>query len=97
MKVIKKGTGQKGWAKELECTAKDNGDTGCRAILLVEESDIKYTGEKGGNYLESGYSAFGFICPECNQITDIDDLPRIVTNKIDTNKVSKEIKERLGW
>lgn len=97
MKVIEKGNGQKGWAKELKCTAKDNGGAGCGAILLVEESDIKYTGEKGGSYCENGYPAYGFICPECDQITDIDNLPRIVTNKIDTNGVSKEIKQRLGW
>jgi len=26
MKVIKKGNGQKGWAKELECTGAGNGN-----------------------------------------------------------------------
>ena len=48
MEVIEKGSGQKGWAKELKCTASwsgdENGVSGCDAKLLVEQSDIKYVG-----------------------------------------------------
>jgi len=40
MKVIQKGRGQKGWAKEFTCTGKGNGDGGCEAVLLVEADDI---------------------------------------------------------
>jgi len=96
MKVIKKGSGQKGWAKELECTGAGNGNGGCGAVLLVEQSDIKYTGEINGSYCESGDPAYGFVCPECDHMTDVRDLPQIVTNNID-KKVTPEIKERLGW
>lgn len=30
MKVIQKGSGQKGWAKEFVCTGEGNGGGGCR-------------------------------------------------------------------
>lgn len=96
MKVLEKGNGQKGWAKELKCTAHRNGETGCGAKLLVEEGDIRYTGSKhsyGDNYPTHYY---GFVCPECGQITDVDNLPSLITNKI-TKKVTKEVKQKLGW
>lgn len=83
MKVLEKGREQKGWAKEFECTAHRNGDEGCGAKLLVEEADIVYTGSKhsyGDTYPDYFY---GFVCPECGCVTDVDDLPSRITNKLE--------------
>ena len=70
MRVLKKGTGQKGWSKRATCTGKGNGDGGCGAELLVEQSDLyqtmncDYTGDC--DYFTT------FTCSECGVETDID-------------------------
>jgi len=40
MKVLQKGTGQKGWARKMRCTGRGNRGCGCGAILLVEFADL---------------------------------------------------------
>lgn len=95
MRVIEKGNGQKGWAKELKCTGKGNGENSCGATLLVEESDIYYTGSKqcyGDNYPDYFY---GFICPECGCVTDTNAAPSRVTKKI-TKTISQKIRKKLN-
>ncbi|HTK05295.1 MAG TPA: hypothetical protein VL500_06925 [Candidatus Eisenbacteria bacterium] len=44
MKVIKKGSGAKGWSKRFKCTGSGNGGGGCGATLLVEHGDLLRTG-----------------------------------------------------
>ena len=69
MKVLEKGTGQKGWASEFRCTGSGNGNGGCNALLLVEEDDLyqTYHHDHGG-----GKETFTtFRCPECGCQTDI--------------------------
>lgn len=101
MKVVKKGNGQRGWAKELECTATWSGDkngvTGCGAILLVESSDIVAVGQKGGDYTEAGRNCYGFICPECDQVTETEDLPQSITNNLRNSKTNSEVRKIMGW
>ncbi len=67
MKVIRPGREQKGWAKELECTGKGNGDGGCGAILLVEQDDLLRTGSSAMG--ERDYYV-SFICAACGVMTD---------------------------
>ncbi len=69
MKVIEKGSGQKGWAKEYKCTGDGNGGNGCKAILLVEEDDLFRT--ESHHYDGSSESYTTFRCPECGTQTDI--------------------------
>ena len=71
MKVIKKGTGQKGWSKEFTCTGSGNGGGGCGAVLLVSAGDIYQTHhyDYGG-----GHDVYKtFTCPCCHVKTDIKD------------------------
>jgi len=74
MKVIEKGTGQKGWAKKLTCTGTGNGDGGCKAVLLVEEDDLyaQYSSSMGETT-----TYVSFRCCECGVETDVyrDDIP----------------------
>jgi len=69
MKVISKGDGRSGWAKEFICTGAGNGNGGCGAKLLVEENDLYKT----HNYdYGGGHDVYTtFKCPECNNETDV--------------------------
>ncbi len=70
MKVLKKGRGQKGWAKKSVCTGKGNGMGGCGAKLLVEEGDLIRTGSHHYDCSSEYYTTF--ICPECGVMTDLE-------------------------
>lgn len=69
MKLIKEGTGQKGWAKEFECTGAGNKDGGCHAVLLVEHADLFIT--ESSSYDGSTDSYTTFKCCQCGVLTDI--------------------------
>lgn len=69
MKVLKKGTGQKGWSKKFKCTGEGNNDGGCGAELLVEEADL-FT-QRSGHHDGSSTDYVSFKCCECGVITDI--------------------------
>jgi hypothetical protein len=69
MRVIKRGSGQTGWAKEKKCTGKGNGDGGCGAVLLVEEGDLFVT-ESHCHIETTRYITFK--CAECGILTDFD-------------------------
>lgn len=69
MKVLKKGTGQKGWSKECVCTGKGNGNGGCGAKLLVEQGDLFQTSSSAMGEVDYYVT---FECPECKVWTDID-------------------------
>ena len=73
MKLIKKGTGQKGWAKEYSCTGIGNGGGGCTALLLVEQPDLYYTYHSC--YDGSTDKFVTFTCSQCGIETDIEDMP----------------------
>lgn len=95
MEVLKKGRKQKGWAKKLKCTGHRNGNNGCDALLLVEESDVKYTGSKhsyGDTYPEYFY---GYVCPECGTVSDWDEFPNRITKNIN-KMVDPSIKNKIG-
>lgn len=70
MKVIKKGTGQKGWAKELVCRGYRRNNDGCGAVLLVEQADL-FKVYLDGDWTEAGPPSPAFKCPECGQCTDV--------------------------
>lgn len=76
MKVIQKGDGRKGWAKEYKCTGAGNGNGGCGAMLLVEQNDLykTYHYDYGGG--KDVYITFR--CPECRNETDVKDVPSSV-------------------
>lgn len=80
MKVIKSGTGQKGWSKKTTCTGEGNGGGGCRAVLLVEQDDLFRTSSSdyvgGIDYFDT------FECPECGVRTDIKGLPGEISSKL---------------
>lgn len=71
MKVIKKGSGQKGWAKKLTCTGNGNGGGGCGAKLLVEQEDVFLTTNSSYDGSIEYYNTFE--CVECRVKTDISD------------------------
>lgn len=68
MKILKEGN-PNGWEIEQTCTGKGNGDGGCNAKLLVNESDIYITThtDYGG---DTDYF-YTFKCPCCGVETDI--------------------------
>lgn len=65
MKLIKKGRPQKGWAKQFNCTGKGHGGGGCKAVLMIEESDLR-RGER--NMAE--YFVY-FTCSECGVNSEV--------------------------
>lgn len=72
MKVVKKGRGTKGWAKEYECTGKGNGEGGCGALLMVEQDDVFVTSTNTRDETTTHYT---FRCCECGVWTDIPPVP----------------------
>ena len=70
MKLIQKGTSQKGWSKKLICTGKGNGKGGCQAKLLVEQPDVFTTYSR--SYDGSMDTNYTFECSECGSWTDFD-------------------------
>jgi hypothetical protein len=72
MKVLKKGTGAKGWSKKCTCSGSGNGGGGCGAKLLVEEGDLFATSSSALH--ETDYY-ITFSCPECKVFTDIKGYP----------------------
>lgn len=69
MRVIKEGTGQKGWAQNFVCTGNGNNGGGCGAVLLVEEQDLFTT--HSSHYDGSNDSYITFQCAQCGVLTDI--------------------------
>lgn len=84
MKVLEKGTGQHGWAKEFTCTGRGNGGGGCGAKLLVEQPDLyqtsrcDYTGDC--DYFTT------FKCAECGVETDIDGVPAMIVSDLPSKR-----------
>lgn len=72
MKVIKEGRPQKGWAAEHTCSGAGNGNGGCGAILLIEESDLFMTSSTCRD--ETDYYVT-FTCCQCGVKTDPKDIP----------------------
>lgn len=70
MKVIKKGSGAKGWSKRFKCTGNGNGGGGCGATLLVEHGDLMTTGSHHYDGSSDYYTSF--YCSECGVMTDIE-------------------------
>lgn len=73
MKLIEPGNPQKGWAKQFKCTGNGNGGGGCKAKLLVEETDIFRTSRS--HYDGSTDHYVTFECSECNVWTDVEGVP----------------------
>lgn len=84
MKVLKPGSGQKGWSRKATCTGRGNGDGGCRAKLLVEEPDLYTT--HSSHYDGSNETYVTFRCPECGVQTDLDDVPSSIEEKLKPRK-----------
>lgn len=78
MKVLKPGREQKGWATEVKCSGKGNGNGGCGALLLVEQDDLYHT-ESHARDETTVYTTFR--CCECGVQTDIDVPPNIPVAK----------------
>ncbi len=68
MKVIEKGTGQKGWAQNHVCSGMGNGMGGCGAKLLVEQGDLFKTGGDEDSLIT-------FECVECGVLTNLREFP----------------------
>lgn len=80
MRVIKSGSGQKGWSVKTTCSGKGNGNGGCGAELLVEEADLYQT---ISSYYDGSKEYFTtFFCPECGIRTDLDHVPGDVVSRI---------------
>jgi hypothetical protein len=68
MKVLEKGTPQKGPAVKAVCTGNGNGGGGCKAKLLVEEDDV-FSTESHCRDESTTYTTFR--CAECGTLTDL--------------------------
>ena len=88
MKIIKKGTGQKGWSKKFKCTGNGNGGGGCRVTLLVSEHDLYMTYESGG-YCENSKECITFRCMCCNVETDVR-VPSCISGRIRKREEEEE-------
>ena len=66
MKVLEEGAG---WSIKQFCTGDGNGEGGCGAHLLVEESDIFETAHT--DYGGDRETYVTFRCPQCKKLTDI--------------------------
>jgi hypothetical protein len=84
MRVLKKGTGQKGWSKKVTCTGAGNGDGGCGAELLVEQPDLYET--YNCDYTGDCDHFVTFTCAECGVETDIKDVPSNIRSKLPSKK-----------
>lgn len=69
MKVLKKGSGAKGWSIEMTCSGSGNGGGGCGAKLLVEEADVYETAHHCYDGSSDYYTTFA--CSECGVETDL--------------------------
>lgn len=87
MKVLEKGDGRKGWAKELKCTGFGNGECGCNALLLVEGRDLYKT--CSSDYSGGKEVFITFKCPECGNETDVKDVPSFAIEGIKEQKDPK--------
>jgi len=87
LKVLKKGTGQKGWAKKFTCTGYGNGEGGCGAVLLIEEADLF----KQRSILGGTTDYVSFECCECGVGTDVWNSERPPL----TNGLSYEVASRI--
>jgi hypothetical protein len=73
MKILKAGKPVKSWSKECVCTGKGNKSGGCRALLLVEKTDLFQTYR---SYMGREEEIFvTFCCPICGVDTDIQPPP----------------------
>lgn len=68
MRVLKSGTGAKGWSAEKTCTGSGNGGGGCGAVLLVEQDDVFETTSSACGEIERHAT---FRCAECGVWTDV--------------------------
>lgn len=78
MKVIKEGSGQRGWSTEATCTGAGNGKGGCGAVLLVEAPDIFSTYSHARDE-STQYKTFK--CCQCGVLTDLKGVPSHVGNR----------------
>lgn len=75
MKVLEPGRQQQGWATEAKCTGSGNGNGGCGAKLLVDESDLFTTSSQ--SYGDTSPEVYvTFKCAQCGVLTDITNYPR---------------------
>lgn len=79
MKVLEPGRPQKGWATEVHCTGKGNGNGGCKALLLVEQSDLFKTFSHARDETTEYVT---FICGACGVKTDLDKVPSEIKSKL---------------
>ena len=74
MKVLEKGSGQKGWSVKADCTGDGNGNGGCGAKLFVEQADMFLLPMmRQGSALKQDSATFE--CVECGVLTDISTVP----------------------
>lgn len=68
MKILEPGREQQGWSTEAVCTGAGNGNGGCGAKLLVEQSDLFRT-ESHARDETTTYTTFE--CAACKVWTDL--------------------------
>ena len=93
MKIIKPGNPQKGWSKQFTCTGAGNKGGGCKAKLLVEQTDIYLT--HSYHYDGSHEVYHTFQCPSCGVETDIPNSVSLPFSAREKNKAEKEVTKKL--
>lgn len=68
MKILKPGSGQRGWSVEATCTGAGNDEGGCLALLLVEQGDLFVTFI---NCRDESERFVTFKCGACGVLTDL--------------------------
>ena len=66
MKIIEYGE-----KMQYRCSGNGNGGNGCKALLEVERSDMRYLDGISGDSWGSSDASVSFKCPCCKQLTDI--------------------------
>ena len=79
MKVITPGRPQKGWSQEVTCTGAGNGNGGCKAVLLVEQTDLYLTQSHARDETDTFVT---FMCSECGVETDMKSVPPVVMDNL---------------
>ena len=71
MKVLKKGTQSPDFSVEVTCKGNRISNSGCGALLLVEQADI-YLAEYGSGMDDYTEVLYVFTCPECGKENALD-------------------------
>ena len=93
MRILRPGTGQKGWSTEATCTGAGNGGGGCGARLLVEQHDLFLTYRNARDETDTFVT---FECGACGVLNDLPGgrVPHAIETTLPSHKAWRELQEK---